>query len=50
TDDFVDYARPLVGGDWPSVPLVGGLQRFARLEPMFADQLLPAYVPQGHRS
>ena len=50
TDDFVDYARPLVGGDWPSVPLVGGLQRFARLEPVFADQLLPAYVPQGHRS
>jgi len=50
TDDFVDYARPLVGSDWPSVPLVGGLQRFARLEPVFADKLLPAYVPQGHRS
>jgi 6-phosphofructokinase 1 len=50
TDDFVDYARPLVGSDWPSVPLVGGLQRFARLEPVFAVKLLPAYVPQGHRS
>jgi 6-phosphofructokinase 1 len=49
TDDFVDYARPLVGSDWPSVPLVGGLQRFARLKPVFADRVLPAYVPQAHR-
>jgi 6-phosphofructokinase 1 len=49
TDDFVDYARPLVGSDWPSVPLVGGLQRFTRLKPVFADRVLPAYVPQAHR-
>jgi 6-phosphofructokinase 1 len=50
TDEFVDYARPLVGNEWPSVPLVGGLQRFARLRPVFADKTLPAYVPQGYRS
>jgi len=49
TDDFVRYARPLVGHDWPSVPLVGGLQRFARLEPIFADRKLAAYVPQAAR-
>jgi 6-phosphofructokinase len=47
TDDFVCYARPLIGDDWPSVPLVGGIQRFARLEPIFAEKRLPEYVPQG---
>ena len=49
TDDFVRYARPLIGDDWPSVPLVGGLQRFARLKPVFAEKRLPAYVPQAYR-
>jgi len=49
TDEFVDYARPLVGSDWPSVPLVGGLQRLARLQPVFADKMLAAYVPQSYR-
>jgi 6-phosphofructokinase 1 len=49
TDDFVRYARPLMGEDWPSVPLVNGLQRFARFEPVFAEKRLPAYVPQAHR-
>jgi hypothetical protein len=50
TDDFVRYARPLIGDDWPSVPLVDGRQRFARLRPIFAEKKLPAYVPQAHRS
>ena len=50
TDGFLDYARPLIGSDWPSVPLVGGLQRFARLNPVFADKMLPDYVPQSYRS
>jgi 6-phosphofructokinase 1 len=49
TDEFLDYARPLVGNEWPSVPLVGGLQRFARLKSVFADKKLPNYVPQTHR-
>jgi len=49
TDDFLRYARPLIGEDWPSVPLVNGLQRFARLEPVFAEKKCPAYVPQAWR-
>jgi len=49
TDDFVRYARPLIGEDWPNVPLIGGLQRFARLKPIFAQPKLPAYVPQAYR-
>jgi len=50
TDDFVRYARPLIGDDWPSVPLAGGLQRFARLKPIFAEKKLPSYVPQAYRT
>jgi len=50
TDDFVRYARPLIGNDWVSVPLIGGIQRFARLQPVFADRKLPAYVPVEHRN
>jgi len=49
TDDFVAYARPLIGENWPTVPLVDGRQRFARLERILATQQLPAYVPQAHR-
>jgi 6-phosphofructokinase 1 len=49
TDDFIAYARPLIGEDWPSVPLVDGLQRFTRFEPIFAEQKLGGYVPQAYR-
>jgi ATP-dependent phosphofructokinase / diphosphate-dependent phosphofructokinase len=49
SDDFVRYARPLIGDGWPSIPLVDGRQRFARLEPIFATQQLPAYTPQAMR-
>jgi 6-phosphofructokinase 1 len=49
TDDFVRYARPLIGDDWPDVPLENGLQRFARLKPVFAEQVCAAYVPQALR-
>jgi ATP-dependent phosphofructokinase / diphosphate-dependent phosphofructokinase len=50
TDDFVRYARPLIGEDWVSVPLVNGIQRFARLSKVFAPKQLPEYVPQAHRA
>jgi len=49
TDEFLRYARPLIGNDWPSVPLVDGLQRFARLKPVFAEKSLPVYEPQAYR-
>jgi 6-phosphofructokinase 1 len=50
TDDFVAYAQPLLGSDWPSVPLVGGRVRLARFEPIFAAQRLPKYVPEADRT
>jgi ATP-dependent phosphofructokinase / diphosphate-dependent phosphofructokinase len=49
TDGFVAYARPLIGDAWPAVPLINGRQRFARLAPVFADQVLERYVPQADR-
>lgn len=49
TDDFVAYARPLIGNGWVSIPLVNGIQRFARLKPVFAEKKLPDYIPQAYR-
>ena len=43
------FARPLIGEDWVSVPLVNGLMRFARLRPIFVKKTLPSYVPAGYR-
>jgi ATP-dependent phosphofructokinase / diphosphate-dependent phosphofructokinase len=43
TDDFIRYASPLIGPDWPSIPLVNGLQRFARFSPIFAARKLDPY-------
>jgi 6-phosphofructokinase 1 len=50
TDDFARYARPLIGEDWPRIPLVKGLQRFARLQLRFIGKKLPSYVPVRLRS
>jgi 6-phosphofructokinase 1 len=49
TDDFVRYAQPLIGNDWPSIPLIAGRVRLARLKPIFAERKLPTYVPEADR-
>ena len=49
TDEFIAYARPLIGEDWVSVPFINGVQRFARLRPLFADTKCADYVPQAYR-
>ncbi len=49
TDDFIHYARPLIGDGWPDVPMENGLQRFARLNITFIDKKLAHYVPHGLR-
>ena len=50
TDAFMRYARPLIGEDWVSVPMINGLQRYARFEKIFAEKKLPAYVPQAYNT
>ncbi|MEX0938196.1 MAG: diphosphate--fructose-6-phosphate 1-phosphotransferase [Pirellulales bacterium] len=49
TDAFVRYCRPLVGEDMISLPMIGGRQRLARLDNLFAEQKLPKYIPQADR-
>jgi len=49
TDDFLRYARPLVGNDMIALPLVDGRQRLARFAPIYAQPKLPKYVPQADR-
>ena len=49
TDEFIDYALPLIGSDSPAIPMAKGFQRFASLEPIFAEQTLPGYVPLNYR-
>ncbi len=47
TDEFIAYAKPLTGEDWPSVPLINGRQRFSRLNMKFAEKKLAEYVPEA---
>jgi ATP-dependent phosphofructokinase / diphosphate-dependent phosphofructokinase len=49
TDEFVNYCRPLIGEDWPSVPMINGRQRFTQFEMLFANKKLGSYVPEGSR-
>ena len=47
TDEFLAYVRPLIGEDWVSVPVINGIQRFARFKNVFADKKLPDYTPEA---
>ena len=48
TDEFVRYARPLIGDSWPTIPLIDGLQRFAHIAPIFAEKKLALYIPEAY--
>lgn len=49
TDDFVKYAKPLIGEGMVTLPMIDGRQRMTRFEPIYAEQKLAKYVPQGDR-
>lgn len=49
TDEFVRYAKPLVGDDMVKLPMADGRQRLTRFKPLYADQKLPKYIPQADR-
>ncbi len=49
TDDFLRYARPLVGDDMITLPLVDGRLRMTRFETKYATPRLAKYVPQADR-
>lgn len=50
TDDFIRYARPLIGEEWSRPANDKGIQRFARFRHTPVEQLLPVYVPQNLRN
>jgi 6-phosphofructokinase 1 len=49
TDDFLRYARPLIGNDMVSLPMEDGRQRLTRFSPILAEKKLAPYVPQADR-
>ncbi len=50
TDDFIKYARPLIGSEWVKIPIdENGLQRYTRFQPIFATKKCKPYVPQAYR-
>jgi 6-phosphofructokinase 1 len=49
TDDFLRYARPLIGEDMITLPLVDGRLRMTRFEATYAAQKLAKYVSQADR-
>lgn len=48
TDDFINYAGPLIGQRWVEVPLEKGIMRFTRFKPIFADKKLTGYIPVAY--
>jgi ATP-dependent phosphofructokinase / diphosphate-dependent phosphofructokinase len=50
SDDFIAYAKPLIGEDWISVPMMNGIQRFSQLKPVFADKILNNYLPEAYEN
>jgi 6-phosphofructokinase 1 len=47
SDEFVRYAKPLVGEDMLSLPMIGGRQRMTQFDPVFAEKKLPPYLPEA---
>ena len=45
TDDFIKYAKPLIGDSWPNIKIENGLQRFAKIETKLIDKKLNNYTP-----
>lgn len=48
TDEFIRYARPLIGTKWVKIPLKKGIQRFTRFQPVFSEKKCPAYAPEAY--
>ena len=49
TDDFIDYALPLIGNGPPPIPFENGLMRFSRLKRVFIPKKAADYVPVNMR-
>ncbi len=50
TDDFIKYAQPLIGTNWPNIPIENGIQRFAKFDIKCEEKKLNKYLPQTLRN
>ncbi|MCF8223975.1 MAG: diphosphate--fructose-6-phosphate 1-phosphotransferase [Bacteroidales bacterium] len=48
TDEYIEYALPLIGSEWVRIPLENGRQRFTRFKPVFAEKKLNKYIPENY--
>ncbi len=48
TDDFIRYAKPLIGTKWVRIPLEKGIQRFTRFKKIFAEKKCSSYSPEAY--
>ncbi|HWR23854.1 MAG TPA: diphosphate--fructose-6-phosphate 1-phosphotransferase [Feifaniaceae bacterium] len=49
TDDFIKYAKPLIGEGVAPFEYENGILRFARIQRRLLEKRCPPYVPQNHR-
>ena len=49
SDEFLNYATPLIGEEMVSLPMENGRPRLTRFSKIYADKKLPAYQPQADR-
>jgi 6-phosphofructokinase 1 len=49
TDDFIKYAKPLIGEENPTLPMINGRQRLTQFKKIFAPKKLPQYTPEADR-
>ncbi len=49
TDDFLRYAKPLIGQEMLTLPMENGIQRLARFAPVYAEKKLVPYMPEADR-
>jgi len=48
TDEFVKYAKPLIGNDFVNIPTINGIMRFTKFKPIFAPRKLKKYIPSEY--
>lgn len=49
TDDFIRYAKPLIGSEMLTLPMIDGRQRLTQFAPIYAEKKLAAYELQADR-
>lgn len=49
SDAFVRYAKPFLGEEMLTLPMIDGRQRLTRFQPIYAGKKLPDYIPQADR-